>query len=397
MKQVIIFSTIFFLAGVISWAQKPEPIPGQYIVFLNESAALPVIKHPGRSFNRLHGSDSVYRKQNITKLKEVRRRRNIAESKVLHEFADVLVGFSVRLTDAEVFALRKDKDVVSVRQDYVVNIGTTEIKQVNNNTKALPQTESCAVTQAGGSSDGSLKYTWIWILDTGIDTTHPDLNVQINTPYMKSFTGEPVNDLHGHGTHVAGIAAAKNNDIGVVGVSAGAKVVPVKVLSNAGVGQTSWFIAGLDHVAMYDIPGDVVNMSFGGGVYLFCDLLIPEYGTAIRNLANVGTWIVMAAGNNGGEARFFLPGCINGGRIITVGAIDCNNNCASFSNFGSNVDYVTVGVNVYSTYKNGTYATLSGTSMATPIVAGILHQLNNYPLSRGVINCKGDNYKIATR
>lgn len=156
----------------------------------------------------------------------------------MHEFADVLVGFSVRLTDAEVFTLRKDKDVVSVRQDYVVNIGNTEIKQVNSNTKALPQTESCAVTQAGGSSDGSQKYTWIWILDTGIDTTHPDLNVQINTPYMKSFTGEPVNDLNGHGTHVAGIAAAKNNDIGVIGVSAGAKVVPVKVLSNAGPGQT---------------------------------------------------------------------------------------------------------------------------------------------------------------
>ena len=64
----------------------------------------------------------------------------------MHEFADVLVGFSVRLTDAEVFTLRKDKDVVSVRQDYVVNIGNTEIKQVNSNTKALPQTESCAVT-----------------------------------------------------------------------------------------------------------------------------------------------------------------------------------------------------------------------------------------------------------
>ena len=81
---------------------------------------------------------------------------------------------------------------------------------------------------------------------------------------------------------------------------------------------------------MYDLPGDVVNMSLGAGGYFVCELLIPEYGTAIRNLATVGTWIVMAAGNDGGEARFDLPGCINGGRIITVGAIDCNNNCASF-------------------------------------------------------------------
>ena len=69
MKPIIIFTIIFLFAGFTSQGQKPVPIPGQYIVFLKESAALPVIKQPGRSFNRLHGSDSVYRKQNITKLK----------------------------------------------------------------------------------------------------------------------------------------------------------------------------------------------------------------------------------------------------------------------------------------------------------------------------------------
>ncbi len=104
---------------------------------------------------------------------------------------------------------------------------------------------------------------WIWIVDTGIDLTHPDLNVETNTAYAKSFVGGSANDCNGHGTHCAGIAAAKNNTIGVIGVSAGARVVPVRVLNCQGSGSSSGILSGLNHVAANDEPGDAVNMSLG--------------------------------------------------------------------------------------------------------------------------------------
>ena len=391
---IILFILCFFLCNEIQ-AQKQNIIPGQYIVVLKESAALPVMKRSNRSFNRIRNADTVYRKQNLAKISEIKKRQNILPSKGLLEFADLVVGFSAKLTSDEADRLTKDKDVKAVYQDYIVTIGEYKTEKVIKADALVGQTEACSVGLAGGPGDGSNKYTWIWIFDTGIDLDHPDLNVQVNAPYAISFTGEPLDDQNGHGTHVAGIAAAKNNDFGVVGVSAGAKVVPVKVLTNAtGTGDFSWIVGGLNHVAQYGIPGDVINMSLGTYSFLPCDGFFPELNTSIINLAKTGIWVVMAAGNDASDATFSHPGCLNGDRIFTVGAIDCGNLCAPFSNFGTNVDYVTAGVNILSTYKNGTYAVESGTSMSAPVLAGILHQINNYPVSHNIAYCGGINYKI---
>jgi subtilisin family serine protease len=165
-------------------------------------------------------------------------------------------------------------------------------------------------------------------------------------------------------------------------------VVPVKVLDDIGNSDFSILIAALNHVAQYSIPGDVVNMSLGGFIPDCGILSYPALPSAIMNLASAGVWISIAAGNDNNNATFYLPGCINNTRVFTVAAIDCNSACAVYTNLGENVDWYAVGTNVYSTYKDGGYATLSGTSMATPVVAGIIHSRGQAPVRGPMITCQ---------
>ena len=374
----------------------PKPIEGQYIVVLKEKSVLG--NNPKKSTNREEkvNLNKPVRDKVMTKVSEVKKRGNLQQSAIVAEYADVMSGFAAKLDKAQVEKLKKDPDVSGVYQDYEVLLDEFTIESVK---AEEAQVTPCAISQAGGSVDGSAKTTWIWILDTGMDMDHPDLNVQTSTTFAKSFiSGQAVEDGHGHGSHCAGIAAGKNNAYGTVGVSAGAKVVPVKVLSNEGSGSWSGLIAGLNHVAQYDIAGDVVSMSLGGYGYANCENANPTLRDAIRNLGNAGTWVVIAAGNDYADAAQNLPGCINGTRVLTVGAMDCIGGCAAYSNFSAAVvDWVAVGSSVYSSYKTGGYATLSGTSMATPVVAGILHSKNSAPVTAGSIVCKGITYKKAKR
>ena len=382
-------------------AQEPEAIRGQYIVILKEIVAKPVIKQQKKNNNRAQKEreNKDMRDENLLKVREVRRKKNISESTVISSFADVLLGFSAKLSDEAVISLKSDPDVQGVYQDYKIMLGPVLSEAAPPEINEVAQTITCAVNKAGGPVDGASKSNWIWILDTGIDLDHPDLNVQTNPLYAVSFiAGQAADDGHGHGTHCAGIAAAKNNNIGGAGVSAGAMVVPVKVLDNSGSGSWSALIEGLDHVAKFDNPGDVVSMSLGGYGYNNCENSNPSVRDAIRNLGSAGTFICMASGNDGKDAAKNFPGCINAINVYTIASIDCSNNCSGFSNLsGQVVDWVAVGQSVYSTYKNGGYATLSGTSMATPVVAGIIHSRNSPPTNGGTLKCKGTSYKIAVR
>jgi len=420
----------------------PRPIPGQFIVILKESAAKPVIKDQRKSNEREQKVtlNKTVRETNFSKVRQVQAKRNIKSSSIVSEYADVVVGFSARLNAVEKKALESDPDVAEVVQDYYIDIGpdksesnpkdmgassiidnqnhtddqhqtlvgpNIELSAIDNtfvkkSTSDFAQTVPCGITKAGGFLDGSAKATWIWILDTGIDTDHPDLNVQTNATFAKSFiAGQTFEDGHGHGTHCAGTAAAKNNSIGVVGVSAGARVVPVKVLNNSGTGSWSALLAGLNHVAMYDIPGDVISMSLGGYGYANCENSLTTLRDAIKNLGNAGTHVVMASGNDNADANLNRPGCINGTRVYTVGAMTCTNTCYVSANWNTSssvpVDWVAVGVSVYSTCMGGGYCTKTGTSMATPHVAGIIHARGGAPLVAGTISCKGKNYNIAKR
>lgn len=393
MKTVNTLLLIIMLAGMVCAQDSPAaPIPGQYVVVLKETSAKPVVLQEVTTAGRqeTYNLNQITRQANLAKLAQVRMSSGVAESDVLANYTDVIVGFTASLKEDQVAKLLLNPDVESVTPDYLIQMDIPSEEGLPGEYESMGQTLTCAVQNAGGfSTYTGADERWLWILDTGIDVDHPDLSVIDLFPYAKSFiTGETYDDANGHGTHVAGIAAAKNNAIGVVGVSAGAPVVPVKVLSNAGMASMSSVLQGLNHVAQYDGKGDVVNLSLGTYPVNNCANNNLALRNAIINLGASGTWVCIASGNNTGKANQCSPGCINGTRVVTVGASTCVGACATFPNWGTTVvDWVATGVNVYSTHKNGKYATLSGTSQATPVVAGIIHLTGKAPVSGGTINC----------
>lgn len=199
------------------------------------------------------------------------------------------------------------------------------------------------------------------ILDTGIDTDHPDLKDAICD--QKDFTGEGVTDLSGHGTHCAGIVGARLNNLGFVGIAPLCKIAVGKVLGNSGGGTYEQIADGVDWAVK--IGAKVISMSLGGpgsNQRLF---------TSIHNALAKGAVVVCAAGNSGSTFSNTIgyPGRYGG--VITIASHDSNGNRSGFSSRGGEIDFMAPGQEIYSTYMGGQYASLSGTSMATPFVSGI--------------------------
>ncbi len=206
------------------------------------------------------------------------------------------------------------------------------------------------------------------VLDTGIDYDHPDLEDAVVGGV--DFTSDPdgYDDGNGHGTHVSGVIASRDNDTFFVGVAPQANLVAVKVLDDYGSGSWSDVIAGIDWVvankATYNIR--VANMSLGsiGSV--------PALETAINNAAAAGIVIVVAAGNSGEDvtASQAIPAMYE--QVICVSALESDDTFAYFSNWGAAVDITAPGVYVPSLSRNGWWEYMDGTSMATPHVAGAI-------------------------
>lgn len=273
-----------------------------------------------------------------------------------HLFGGKFRAMALKLNAEEVEKLRKDPSIESVEPDRIVSIAScyTEI-----NTQSIPW----GVNRVGGFTDASGKN--VWIIDTGVDLDHPDLNVDASK--CKSFiSGTTPEDDHGHGTHVAGTIAAKNNYVGVVGVAANARVIALKVMDASGKGSMSNVISAVNWVKQNGKAGDVVNMSIGGDIS-------PILDQAVADAAEKGILFAIAAGNTASDATNSSPAGVNHKNVFTVSAMNVEDSWASFSNYGTTcVDYCAPGVNIPSTHKNGGYATMSGTSMATPHLAGIL-------------------------
>ena len=332
---------------------KPQgkKIPGQYIVMLKDGADARTL------------ADIIVSKH---------------KAKVSHIFEKVLNGMTVNVDAAQAALLRLNPNVEGVFQDEEVTIyqtGTQTIPTGINRANAENKTNNGAGIEVA-------------VLDTGIDTTHPDLAANI-LGGKNCSTGTSFEDGNGHGTHVAGTIAALDNDVGVVGVAPEAKLWAVRVLDNNGSGSWSSVICGIDWVTANASHIKVASMSLGGGGSAGTSCDSSPLRKAICNSVNAGVTYIVAAGNDGTNLSRSVPAAFP--EVIVVSALADSNGLpcgggtktsygnddtfASFSNYAMSTADTTrligaPGVNIKSTWKGGLYNTISGTSMATPHVSG---------------------------
>ena len=296
----------------------------------------------------------------------------------IHHYQTALVGFAGALSDQALARLEDDPMVDYIEQDRVITLppisteGLCDKKPDHPNCTGggggddpPPQEIPWGITRVGGPTSSTGR---AWVIDTGVDLDHPDLNVDVLNSVSFLTTGkDPTNpdDENGHGSHVAGTIAAIDNDRDVVGVAAGATVVSVRVLGKRGSGTVSGVIAGVDYVGANGVAGDVANMSLGGGASQALDDAVINASSVVK--------FALAAGNSADDANNYSPARANGANISTVSAFSDGDVWASFSNYGNPpIDWAAPGVAVASLWKNGGTKTISGTSMAAPHVAGLL-------------------------
>ena len=349
-----------------------EFIQNQFIVVLKDGTF-------GQKLSKVAVAPVADRATNLKNFEAKQARLTEAVSKMVSEFGvepnaieyvygDALLGFAGTFTDEQIKAIGSDPRVEYVEQDQVMRISDGFEDKDKGSTNTVSRTEAQSIPW-GISRVGYGNYAggtrWAWVIDSGIDGNHSDLTVdtQFSRSFVNGYSG--TQDGNGHGTHVAGTIAAKNNNIGVVGVAAGATVVSCRVFAGSS-GSNSAVISAVDYVRANAYANDVTNMSLGGGRSTTLD-------RAVTRAANAGVHFALAAGNEAQNANNVSPGRVNGSRILTVSAMDINSRYASFSNFANPpIDVCAPGVNIESTWTGGGYRTISGTSMATPHVAGIL-------------------------
>lgn len=294
-------------------------------------------------------------------------------------YSSALRGFSAAVPDAALAGLRRDPRVAFVEPDRIA--------------RAIGQSTATGISRIGASGNPEITIDGvddrrvnadIAIIDSGIDLSHPDLNVYRAADCASGGAASQIcvegagNDGHGHGTHVAGIAGALDNGLGVVGVAPGARLWAVRVLNDTGSGYVSWVIAGIDWVTAHSADVKVANLSITAGN---SDSLCQ----AVSNATTQGVTVIAAAGNAAEDAANTSPAnCTDAitvsaaadfdGRPGALGSPTCrtdqDDTLADFSNWGAAIDIAAPGVCILSTNKAGGYGYRSGTSMAAPHVAG---------------------------
>jgi aqualysin 1 len=273
-------------------------------------------------------------------------------------WGNALHGYAAVIPNDRVAELRADANVKYVVADGEASASAQTIPY------GIDLVNADSSSTLAGNGSGAVSNVNVYVIDTGVDASHPDLNVVQSVNFAKG--GGRSGDCNGHGTHVAGTIAAKDDAQGVVGVAPGAPIHAVKVLNCQGSGQWSWIISGINWVTANHGGNAVANMSLGGGANQAVD-------DAVRNSAANGVFYGLAAGNDGANACNQSPARAGAGTnngIATVAAIDSASQEASWSNDGPCVDIWAPGVNVLSTWTGGGYNTISGTSMASPHVTG---------------------------
>jgi subtilisin len=308
-------------------------------------------------------------------------------ARVTHVYRNALSGYSATLSPGGVAALRADPSVAAVVPDRTLRI------QAQSLPTGIDRIDGELSSTISGNGSGTVDVD-VAVIDTGIGP-NPNLNIAggVNCVGGSSFA-----DDNGHGTHVAGTVAAKDDNNLVVGVAPGARVWAVKVLNAQGSGTISQIICGIDWVTARAGTIEVANMSLGGqsffGSFSGCTSSFDPMHPAICRSVQAGVTYAVAAGNSAANANSFIPATYN--EVITTSALadfnglpgggaaatcraDQDDTFADFSNFGADIDLIAPGVCITSTSNTNGLATFSGTSMASPHVAGAaaLYKANN--------------------
>jgi subtilisin family serine protease len=276
---------------------------------------------------------------------------------VTRRFDHALNGFAAFMTEQQAESLSEDSRVRFVEEDSIMEALVTQnnppwgLDRIGQRDLPLNRAYSYTATGAGVNA---------YIIDTGIRRTHTQFAGRAFIGFDAIGDGQNTNDCNGHGTHVSGTIGGST-----YGVAKGVRLFAVRVLSCSGSGSTSGVIAGVDWVTANHISPAVANMSLGGGVSTALD-------TAVRNSIASGVTYAIAAGNSNANAANSSPARV--AEAITVGATTTTDARSSFSNFGSVVDIFAPGSSILSSYNTSdtATATLSGTSMATPHVVGVV-------------------------
>ena len=293
--------------------------------------------------------------------------RGSGGGKLHHVFGHALKGFAATLPEAAVQALRRHPNVAYIEQDQTVTLNEIPVPQSEN----LATWGLSRVDQVTRPLDSLYHYNYqaagvnAFIIDTGIRADHSEFTGRLIAGYNVAPDSAGVVDSHntsdcnGHGTHVAGTLGGT-----VYGVAKGVSLIPVRVLDCAGSGSYSGVIAGINWVASQPLRPAVANMSLGGGAS-------SALNAAVAGAVKQGVTMVVAAGNSNANACNYSPS--SAPSAITVGASDSNDVRASYSNYGPCLDLFAPGSSITSAWNSSASATntLSGTSMASPHVAGV--------------------------
>ncbi|MCX4698154.1 S8 family peptidase [Streptomyces sp. NBC_01373] len=339
--------------------------------------ALPAGAAPAASEGRIQyeGAANAVADSYIVTLKADQARAGTAEGRNLAEkygadiertYTKALNGYAVEASEAEAKQLAADPAVASVVQNRTFHIAATQPSPPSWGLDRIDQRNlplSSSYTYPDSAGQGVTAY----IVDTGVRSTHSDFGGRASYGYDAIDNDNTAQDGNGHGTHVAGTVAGT-----AYGVAKKAKIVGVRVLNNSGSGTTAQVVAGIDWVARNAVKPAVANMSLGGTVDTALD-------TAVRNAVASGVTFAVAAGNENVNASTRSPARVT--EAITVGATTSGDARASYSNYGSVLDLFAPGSSITSAWNTGDSATntISGTSMATPHVAGAaaLHLADN--------------------
>jgi len=330
--------------GQVLYENSHRAIPDSYIVTLKTSCGFTADSAKGRLLAAKYGAT------------------------VQRTYGRAINGYAIRINSAGAHRFAADRDVAHVERDQRVSIDATQtnapwnLDRIDQARLPLNRSYTYPDTAGGGAT--------IYVIDTGVRITHRQIFPRAVYGYDAIDRDMISSDGNGHGTHVATTAAGTT-----YGVAKAAKVVAVRVLDNNGSGSTSGVIAGVDWVTRTRVGPSVANMSLGGAASTALD-------NAVRNSIASGVSYAIAAGNASTNAGSTSPARVT--QALTVGASTSTDARASYSNYGSVLDLFAPGSAITAGWRTSdtATATLSGTSMATPHVAGAAAiYLTSHPLA----------------